>query len=76
MNGGPDDELHAELAGQMFGLRLVDLLDAYHVGVDLAQDFPNARQAHSSVEATAPMDVVRRHAKIATRGARGAMPDS
>ena len=61
MNRDSGDELHAQVAGQMLGLSLVDLLDADHVGVHLPHDVGNAPEADSPVEASTPVDVVRRH---------------
>jgi hypothetical protein len=77
MDSDAGDEPHVELAGEMLGLRLEDLLDPDHVGVDLPQDLRNASEADPTVEAPAPVDVVRGHPnQVAGASAGGAVHGS
>jgi hypothetical protein len=56
------NELHAEVARQILGLGLVDLLDPDHVGIELAEDVGDAWQADPAIQSPASMNVVGRDA--------------
>jgi hypothetical protein len=68
MDRDAGDELHLEVAREMLGLGLVDLLDTHHVGIDLPQDVRDAVETHLAIEPSGPMDVVGCHADHLRRG--------